>query len=254
MASLNDHESRIRSLESGKANTSHDHPSMSRFTGLSSIGCSGYNVNAIFKAGGHNGVEFVSDVNTFGMGGHQDGNFRFWYGDVTAENSSGKNYIMTLSKTGILSPSKCYNAVWNDYAEFYPKGDTCVEAGDIIMLDINSKEEKYIKAVSGSKTVVGVFSDTFGHIIGGEHPDNGQDCIEYNLDKYIPIGLVGRVNCKIIGKISKGDRVVVSNVDGVGRKYNPNTDDIFQIFGMAVENKETDGIEKIKINFRGGGL
>ena len=142
------------------------------------------------------------------------------------------------------------NAVWNDYAELYPRGEE-TEPGDIIMLDLYSDKEQYIKATESSNTIIGVHSDTFGHLIGGEKPENGEDFVEYNLKKYIPVGLVGRVNCKVMGKISKGDRVVVSNIKGVGRMYNPKTDNIFQIVGMAVEDKNYEEIGRIKINFRG---
>ena len=253
MASLNDVASKVEQ----KANIIHNHNNMSIFTNPRGIGPSNYNVNAMFKSQGHNGIEFVSSgTNTFGMGGHSDGNFRIWYGDVddTAQNpDTDKDYIITINKTGTIQAYKVYNAVWNDYAEFYPRGEQ-TESGDIIQLDTLSKEEKYIKAKKGSTTVVGVHSDTFGHLIGGENPEDGKDYVEHNLDKYIPVGLVGRVNCKILGKIKKGDRVVVSDINGVGRKFNPSTDTPFQIFGMAVEDKDTDTIEKVKINFRGGGF
>lgn len=171
----------------------------------------------------------------------------------TSSKSFGINSLITgnIKAFSDITASKVYNAVWNDYAEFYPRGEK-TESGDIIQLDTLSKEEKYIKAKKGSTTVVGVHSDTFGHLIGGENPEDGKDYVEHNLDKYIPVGLVGRVNCKILGKIKKGDRVVVSDINGVGRKFNPSTDTPFQIFGMAVEDKDTDTIEKVKINFRGG--
>lgn len=151
-----------------------------------------------------------------------------------------------------ITAAKVYNAVWNDYAEFYPKGEE-TEAGDIIMLDINSKEEKYVKATEGSTTVVGVHSDTYGHLIGGEEAPDGREFVEYNSKKYIPVGLVGRVYCKVIGKINKGDRIVVSEIAGVGRKFDSERDNVFQIVGMSVENKESLQIGKIKVNFRAGG-
>ena len=59
--------------------------------------------------------------------------------------------------------------------------------------------------------------------------------------------------CKVIGKINKGDRIVVSEIAGVGRKFDAEKDNVFQIVGMAVENKESLQIGKIKVNFRAGG-
>lgn len=62
---------------------------------------------------------------------------------------------------------KVYNTVWNDYAEFFERGCE-TEPGDIIALDETSNKEVYIKASKNSKVIVGVHSDTFGHLIGGK--------------------------------------------------------------------------------------
>lgn len=168
------------------------------------------------------------------------------------QNGYANGKQSTFNADGTFTSAKVYNAVWNDYAEFYPKGEE-TEPGDIIMLDINSKEEKYVKATEGSTTVVGVHSDSYGHLIGGDEVPLGEDFVEYNSKKYIPVGLVGRVYCKVIGKINKGDRIVVSEIPGVGRKFDAEKDNVFQIVGMSVENKESLQIDKIKVNFRAGG-
>ena len=79
--------------------------------------------------------------------------------------SMNKTYIETLYSTykgkevEILKNGKIYNAVWNDYAEFFEKGEE-TEVGDIIALDTDSKEERYIKATN-PRTIVGVHSDTY---------------------------------------------------------------------------------------------
>lgn len=142
------------------------------------------------------------------------------------------------------------NAVWNDYAEFFERGCE-TEVGDIIALNPNSEKEEYIKSWEGCTNCVGVHSDSYGMLIGGKESD-GKDFLETNIDNYIPVGLVGRVKTKIIGCINKGDRVVPSHINGVGRKYNKNTDDIFSIIGMAVENKDTNEIGLVKVALGGG--
>jgi hypothetical protein len=58
-----------------------------------------------------------------------------------------------------------------------------------------------------------VASNTYGSIVGGE---NGT--IEDNLKKYIPVGLMGRVNVKVKGKISVGDLICMSDEPGIGQK------------------------------------
>lgn len=233
MASLNDIATRTGNLEKNKLN-------ISGGTLTGHIVMSGSNV--------------ITTSHNYGIKGtKKDGTSDYiMYVDASDNLHIGYSNHFPIYCDGEVRAAKVYNAVWNDYAEFYPRGEY-TEAGDIIQLDINSKEEKYIKATSGSTTVVGVHSDTYGHLIGGEDAPDGREFVEYNLEKYIPVGLVGRVNCKVIGKINKGDRIVVSDIAGVGRKFNPETDNVFQIVGMAVENKYSENIEKIKANFRGGG-
>ena len=60
-----------------------------------------------------------------------------------------------------------FQAVQTDYAEFFEHGEE-TEAGDVIALNENSSEERYLKATKWSKLVVGVHSDQFAHLIGGE--------------------------------------------------------------------------------------
>lgn len=136
---------------------------------------------------------------------------------------------------------KVYNAVWNDYAEFFERGCE-TEPGDIIALDETSNKEVYIKASKNSKVIVGVHSDTFGHLIGGDNPTDDKDFFEYNIKKYIPVGLIGRVKVKINGNISKGDRITIDD-NGIGKKaYNENN-----IIGICLENKFNEEVGLVKM-------
>ena len=162
-------------------------------------------------------------------------------GNVTFNKSL--NVTENITSEGTITGSKVYNAVWNDYAEFFPKGEE-TEVGDIIALDEESQEEQYIKATNQSKLIVGVHSDTYGHIIGGE------GSIEDSMKTHIPVGLTGRVYAKIVGKISKGDKVVLSDIPGVGRKFDEKKDSLIDIIGGAVESSEKTEIKLIKIKLR----
>lgn len=152
---------------------------------------------------------------------------------------------------GTFAASQIFNAVWNDYAEFYERGEY-TEPGDIIGLNPNSDKEEYIKATNPSMCV-GVHSDEYGHLIGGEQAPEGKDFVEYNMDKFIPVGLVGRVKTKIVGPISIGDKIVLSDIPGVGRKFIKGIDDSENIIGMAVENKTDESISRIRAHLRMGG-
>lgn len=139
---------------------------------------------------------------------------------------------------GTLNAPRVYNAVWNDYAELFEKEEDGLEAGDILAWNENG----VVKANSENKaTVVGVYSDSYGHLLGGEANKTEQE----NLEKFVPVGLVGRVGVKVIGTVKKGDLIAVSDIPGVGcvaENYTPGT-----IIGKALESHEGDSIDRIKV-------
>lgn len=146
---------------------------------------------------------------------------------------------------------KVYNAVWNDYAELFERGED-TEPGDIIALDTFSDKERYIKADCKHHYIVGVHSNSFAHLIGGEEPPEGEDYFEHNIKKFIPVGLAGRVMCKVIGPVKKGDYIGVSKIPGVGianESITINRIGVIEasVVGMALENKETEDIGLVKI-------
>ena len=152
----------------------------------------------------------------------------------------------TIDASGAFTATAVYNAVWNDYAEFFPRGEE-TEAGDFIALSLDSDNEVYVKATKETSKSVGIHSDSFGHLIGGEDAPDGQDFVEYNLPKYIPVGLVGRVRANIVGEVKKGDFIVISDIPGVGRAFNKETDSYVDIIGMACESSSEKDIKRIKV-------
>ena len=189
-------------------------------------------------------IEFTSPLT--GNGGIIDFHFNGSTADYTSriiEVSSG-----TITIDGKLTADTVYNAVWNDYAEFFPRGEE-TEPGDIIALDISSDEEKYVKATKDSILIVGSHSNTFGHLIGGENPPDGQDFVEYNLPKFIPVGLAGRVNVKFKGKSKKGYPVTISDVPGVAELCDFKES---KIIGYVVEdtNPDSENVRLVKIFIR----
>lgn len=151
-----------------------------------------------------------------------------------------------ITSSGTFTASKVYNAVWNDYAEFFPRGEE-TELGDFIALDLDSDEERYVKASHKTSKAVGLHSETFGHMIGGDNPPNGEDFIFYNLPKFIPVGLVGRCYAKIIGTIDKGDLIIISDVPGVGKRFDRINDNPLDVIGMACESSSEEEIKLVKI-------
>ena len=156
------------------------------------------------------------------------------YGDITARN---------INAAGNITGNTIYGAVFNDYAEWFERGED-TEPGDIIALDTSNSIERYIKADINHSCVVGVHSNEYSHIIGGKKYDTDQEYFEQNLKNYIPVGLAGRVKTKVIGPAHKGDRIVVTNIPGVGAASSEKTGDYV---GMIVDVEPGEGIRFARV-------
>ena len=153
---------------------------------------------------------------------------------------------------GTLTADKVVGAYYADYAEWFPRGEE-TEPGDVIVLDLDSDEEKYIRSNKDNKIVVGVHSDNYHHIIGGDAIPLGENTTdsEYNMPKYIPVALAGRIKTKFIGKAKKGSYVVASEVTGVARAYDRTIDNPEDIFGILVESDNLDqNIRRLQIKLK----
>lgn len=163
-------------------------------------------------------------------------------GKVSAANISTSGDI---TATGNITGAKVFNAVYNDYAEFFPRGGE-TEPGDIIALDTNEKDELYKKATKSSRIVVGVQSSEFAQVIGGTHPPDERDFMEWNLKSFIPVALAGRVHVKVKGAVKKGDYIVPSNEPGIGVAGRKSDKSV----GRALTSDSSDGVRLIKILVR----
>ena len=62
------------------------------------------------------------------------------------------------------------------------------------------------------------------------------------------IALAGRVPCKVVGKIKKGQRLVSSDIAGHARNaFASELDDYRRIIGRALESKDTDEAGTIEV-------
>lgn len=160
--------------------------------------------------------------------------------DITGKMTIGGDLHTqgTITATG-----KVHNAIWNDYAEFFEKGEE-TEVGDFVALDLSSDEEVYVKASVSNPTVIGVHSDSYGYILGGT------DDIKESEKTHIPVGLAGRVKAKIVGTIKKGDYVVLSTIPGVGCVYDKDKNNPLDVVGIAVESSDDIDIKLVKIKLK----
>ena len=152
-----------------------------------------------------------------------------------------------VNASGVANFAKAYGAVYNDYAEFFPRGGETAP-GDIIALDVNSKEERYICADATCRMVAGVHSDEYAMLIGGESALAGEDYAEKNIKNYIPVALAGRVMTRVIGPVRTGDIIIPSEIPGVGRAATDG--DVFSywnIVGYAVEGDDRTDKRKLRV-------
>jgi hypothetical protein len=142
---------------------------------------------------------------------------------------------------------KVHNAIYNDYAEFFPRGEE-TQPGDVVMLDLNSDKEQYIKATENAKCVIGVHSDSYGHIVGGVLATDGQTIEEANSD-FIPVALSGRVRVNFVGKSEKGAKVVATD-NGCARLYDSTKDCCDSVLGYLVESDDLTEKRRLKIKIK----
>lgn len=149
-----------------------------------------------------------------------------------------------ITATGDITGARVFNAVYNDYAEWFERGDDA-EVGHIIALDETSAQERYVKATNKSKVIVGICTGNYAHIIGGEYND---DYETYNLKKFIPVSLAGRVPVYVKGTVHVGDYIVPTIIPGIGKaskRISRGT------VGIALQHSEIEGIKLIKVLVRG---
>ena len=150
---------------------------------------------------------------------------------------------------GTITATKVYNAVYNDYAEWFPRkpyGDVICK-GHIIASDNDSDGEYYVLATNKSKVVVGICSLGYAQIIGGEPCENGEDYESYNMKKFIPVALAGRVPVWVKGKVKKGDYIIPSSIPGVGV---PSKWKWWKSVGKALENNYDKGSKLVMVLVR----
>lgn len=165
-----------------------------------------------------------------------------FHGTVSFGNTS--YYINT---SGVANFSKCYGAVYNDYAEWFPRGGE-TEPGDIIALDVTSQNERYVRADVRCKMIAGVHSDEYAMLIGGEYASNTEDYHEKNIGKYIPVALAGRVMTRVTGPICTGDIILPSDIPGVGRAARKDEQySSYCVVGYAVESDDRTDVRRLRI-------
>jgi len=155
------------------------------------------------------------------------------YTNVTADNTydlgqSGNRFreVFAVDFTGTASSAK-----YADLAENYV-ADAEYEPGTVLMF--GGSEEVTIGSGEGSNKVAGIVSTNPAYLMNSGLKENA-----------VALGLQGRVPCKVIGKINKGDMLVISNVDGVATaSADPK---MGTVIGKALQDYDSDEIGTIEV-------
>ena len=161
---------------------------------------------------------------------------------------SNTNILLKLSdnfdawRDKLNSQANYIDTIFNIISPLIPseKCTDITDAGFFVAIDTTSQDEKYIKATN-PKTIIGVRC--------GEAYIKKELDVNTNVEvpkSYFLISSTGIVNAKIIGKINKGDEIVLSTTKGVGRKY-ISGDNEKNIIGFALETNQSEGIKLVKI-------
>ena len=145
---------------------------------------------------------------------------------------SGSSISGIFTGTYTLSAgSRMQSTYAADLAEYY-EGDKEYEVGTVMMLG-GEKEVTIAKGV-GTSAVAGVVSNNAAYEMYAACPGFK------NL-----IALQGRVPCKVIGKIAKGDMLVVSSIPGVA--ISSSSPMVGSVIGKALEDYDSDRIGMIQV-------
>jgi hypothetical protein len=155
--------------------------------------------------------------------------------------SSGNHQVLTSSNISYNPSSQVLNATatsarYADLAERY-ESDAVYEVGTVLI--VGGTKEVTTTDIPGHDIIAGIVSQNPAYMMNSEA---GND------ETHPYIALKGRVPCKVVGKVQKGDKLVTSNVPGhamsSGRRIvtSPTS-----IIGIALESREQDGAGIIEV-------
>lgn len=134
----------------------------------------------------------------------------------------------TITGNWTLSAGSRIQATYADLAERFA-ADTSYEPGTVVQLggDHEITAVKY----ELSEDVFGVISNTAAYLMNS---GAGSD------ETHPPVAVSGRVEVRVIGKVSKGSRLVSAG-EGIARAANAGEATAFNTIGRALADKTTDG-------------
>jgi hypothetical protein len=148
--------------------------------------------------------------------------------NVVQRDGSGNFSAGTITAT-------CTTAQYADLAENYVSDNTYA-IGTVLVF--GGTKEVTISSTKEDKRIAGVVSSNPAYLMNSE-------C---NGEYIVPIALQGRVPCRVVGVVEKGDIIVSSDVNGVGVAWNENYNPITgAVIGKSLVNKNTNDEDIIEV-------
>lgn len=143
-------------------------------------------------------------------------------GDINNPSLSGDG-LNTVSHLGVtISAGRVYNAVYNDFAETFEKNNKNEIASPGTLIALNPDTGKY-EICDGfeNKCVVGVQSNSYAYLAGGNRINNTQDIIDLE-NEYFTVAVSGKVWVNVVSEnedclnchINPGDLLTSSKIKG----------------------------------------
>ena len=155
-------------------------------------------------------------------------------GNITNTNANGVGNIGNATTYFNTVFAKATSAQYADLAENY-LADAQYPPGTVV--EFGGSEEVTITTSNHSSRIAGVVSTDPAYLMNAGQVG----------DYVVAVALTGRVPCQVVGNISKGDRIVCSDVPGVAMTLNPEKFDAGCIIGKALGSWNSDEIGVIEI-------
>jgi hypothetical protein len=151
---------------------------------------------------------------------------------ATSITTGGTSTAGTITGTWSLASGSRLQATYADLAEYY-EADKEYPVGTVLVFD--GDKEVTISNSLADHRIAGVVSDNAAYTMN-------QDC----PGTKVLIALQGRVPCRVVGKIKKGDLMVTSKIQGVAVSVGGDAK-AGTIIGKALENYDSDHIGTIEV-------
>jgi hypothetical protein len=155
------------------------------------------------------------------------------YGDANVVSLLSNFGSNSISTTGNITAANI-NSANADLAEMYV-ADSNYPPGTVV--EFGGEKEITASGQSHSARVAGIVSTSPSYLMNASQPG----------EHVVAVALVGRVPCQVTGTITKGDRLVASDIPGTAQRLDPDRYEPACIIGKALEAYNSDQIGTIEV-------